>query len=561
MPPSPSRIARQTPRRVYRRDRVAEAVIRAGGGAVLIAVLGICIYLVSVVLPLFNAGALGARTSQTIPDAADVVAAQLDEYNQAILLLGANGDLRAFHIASGAPLGRFRFAAKDQTPSAISPWSRDGRIALGYPDGSIQVGAIRFRSRLRVPDDSERDIPIGGSRPAAGPAEDGWTPVVERVGAEQVRETAPALEFSQPAMLKVGAGAVRRIGAFADDRSEFVVAVREEGPASYSLLRVIKPLGGGPPRLSVSAFPFEIEGQDHRPDWLFVTGDGKHVFALWKSGLCQRYAAANPKDEPIALAEAIQLSEHTLTAATMLLGSRTIVVADEAGSVQAWFAAPDPAAGTPDQQRLVRGHMFTGPGSAVTSIATSWRDRSVLLGDRLGAASLRHVSSEKSILRVPAPTPSPVIATAIAPKNDAIAILHLDGTLLQAAYSPGYPEITLRSLFAPMHYEGQPDAQFVYQSSAGDDAAEAKLSLTPLVFGTLKATVVAMLFACPLAVFAAIYSSEFLAPKLRRKVKPAIEIMASLPPSCSGSSPRWSSHPSHARRSRPCSWPRSYSRS
>ena len=54
-------------------------------------------------------------------------------------------------------------------------------------------------------------------------------------------------------------------------------------------------------------------------------------------------------------------------------------------------------------------------------------------------------------------------------------------------------------------------------------------SLWPLVFGTLKATLYSMLFGAPIALLAAIFSSEFLAPALRTRVKTLIEFMASLP--------------------------------
>ena len=60
------------------------------------------------------------------------------------------------------------------------------------------------------------------------------------------------------------------------------------------------------------------------------------------------------------------------------------------------------------------------------------------------------------------------------------------------------------------------------------DDAEPKLGLVPLVFGTLKATFYSLLFGVPVALLAAIYSSEFLSPRLRVPVKSTIEIMASL---------------------------------
>jgi phosphate transport system permease protein len=51
----------------------------------------------------------------------------------------------------------------------------------------------------------------------------------------------------------------------------------------------------------------------------------------------------------------------------------------------------------------------------------------------------------------------------------------------------------------------------------------------PLTYGTLKASFYAMLLAAPLAICGAMYTAVFMAPNLRRKVKPTIELMQALP--------------------------------
>ena len=53
--------------------------------------------------------------------------------------------------------------------------------------------------------------------------------------------------------------------------------------------------------------------------------------------------------------------------------------------------------------------------------------------------------------------------------------------------------------------------------------------LTPLLYGTLKGTFYALLIAVPLALLAALYVSEFMHPRVKAWVKPAVEIMAALP--------------------------------
>jgi len=56
-----------------------------------------------------------------------------------------------------------------------------------------------------------------------------------------------------------------------------------------------------------------------------------------------------------------------------------------------------------------------------------------------------------------------------------------------------------------------------------------KYSLMPLFIGTLKAALVAMLFAVPLGIGAAIYSAEFASKRMREIIKPSIELLAGIP--------------------------------
>jgi phosphate transport system permease protein len=56
-----------------------------------------------------------------------------------------------------------------------------------------------------------------------------------------------------------------------------------------------------------------------------------------------------------------------------------------------------------------------------------------------------------------------------------------------------------------------------------------KYSFVPLLLGTLKATVVAMLVSVPLALLAALYSTEYAPRRLKEFIKPAIEMLAGIP--------------------------------
>jgi phosphate transport system permease protein len=91
------------------------------------------------------------------------------------------------------------------------------------------------------------------------------------------------------------------------------------------------------------------------------------------------------------------------------------------------------------------------------------------------------------------------------------------------------PEVSLTALFGKVWYEGYEKPDYSWQSSSGTEDFEPKLSLTPLLFGTLKGTVYSLLLAVPFGVLSAMYASQFLHPSLKRVVKPVVEIMASLP--------------------------------
>ena len=56
-----------------------------------------------------------------------------------------------------------------------------------------------------------------------------------------------------------------------------------------------------------------------------------------------------------------------------------------------------------------------------------------------------------------------------------------------------------------------------------------RYNVIPLLLGTLKVTLIAMLIGTPLALAAALYTSEFAPARLREWIKPAIELLAGIP--------------------------------
>jgi len=56
-----------------------------------------------------------------------------------------------------------------------------------------------------------------------------------------------------------------------------------------------------------------------------------------------------------------------------------------------------------------------------------------------------------------------------------------------------------------------------------------RYGLLPLFLGTLKVTLIALLFAAPVSILAAIYTSMFAKPRIREIIKPVIELLAGFP--------------------------------
>ncbi len=56
-----------------------------------------------------------------------------------------------------------------------------------------------------------------------------------------------------------------------------------------------------------------------------------------------------------------------------------------------------------------------------------------------------------------------------------------------------------------------------------------RFSFWPIILGSLKVTFIALIFAVPVAVAAALYSSEFAPRRLKEIIKPVVEVMAGIP--------------------------------
>ena len=85
--------------------------------------------------------------------------------------------------------------------------------------------------------------------------------------------------------------------------------------------------------------------------------------------------------------------------------------------------------------------------------------------------------------------------------------------------------IQFRYLFRPHQWTGYDRPEYIWQPVGTIH----KYNLMPLIVGSLKVTVIGLLFAVPVSLGAAIYVSQLASPRVREWVKPGIELLAGIP--------------------------------
>src|SRR5262249_51228324 len=150
-----------------------------------------------------------------------------------------------------------------------------------------------------------------------------------------------------------------------------------------------------------------------------------------------------------------------------------------------------------------------GPASFYT---LSLRNKGFLIGGE-SFASIRHSTTES--VRWQEKLPFKIQLATLGGKYNSIFFLDQESKLHIYSLSDPHPESTFKSLFTRVWYEGAAKPAYTWQSTGASDDFEPKLSMIPLVIGTLKGTLFAMIFAAPIALLAALYTSQFLHPNFR----------------------------------------------
>jgi len=508
-----------------------------GGLSILIAVLALVGFIGKEVLPLLQGAHVSERVEIRFDDAgvgaamSGALAAGVDEYMEYAFVLGQDGTIDVIDLEEGR-------LTKSVAP-LVAEALHSGALPLAAADEAADLGQSKDTEAHRPKLTAARYIPWEG-RVVHG-AEDGWVGAIDVQFPVRFEGSRRVIDFvarsGERVLLDPQRRTIRDVAIAGSGDRATVAGITAESAVLLKTREVSRSMfGGGESIERLFDLTGDIRG---RATALALSPDGRALLVGTDAGLLYQWSLQNPTS-PQLVAEIVAsgpeagdlayggaVGTSAVTALTFLIGGQTVVVGDAGGGVSAWFEVRenDPAQGA-TTRRFHRIHVLQPHESAVRDIAPSQRNRTFVTLDELGVAAMHHSTSQQTFYS--RPVGAGAISVVISPKSDGQLNLSDRGLTLWDVRNP-HPEVSLRTLFAPIHYEGYRAPAHVWQSTGATDAFESKFSLVPLAFGTIKGTIYALIFALPLGVLGAVYTSQFMHPRLQSVVKPTIEIMAGLP--------------------------------
>ena len=494
---APKRIDFNTPELKRKRriralkDHLTRWYVFIGGLAVLGAITLIFFFLGYVVFPLFQGADLNARQALTpvwMQDAGKPLMLSVEEQNQVGMRVSDKGLVLFFSAKTGDELSRVNLPlpAGTQVTSIGEDQPGNPVVVLGLSNGQALV--FRHSYRVTYPDNKKT-----------------ITPAIEYPYGETPITLDPQGRALDHVNLSVNDSTLVLAGSSGAQLNVLSMVSEENmmtGEVTNSETRIDLP------QMTEQVKALYV---DPRQQWLYVVNGRAQadVFSLRDKSLNGRYKLADDATTEI-------------TASTQLVGGISMIFGDSKGGLSQWFMARDPDG----EQRFKHIRSFQMGTSPIVEITAEQRRKGFLALDAAGEIGVFHSTAHRTLL-VEKIAEGPGIM-ALSPRANRI-IVEEGGKLLPLTLKNPHPEVSWSALWSKVWYENYDEPKYVWQSTAANTDFEPKMSLAPLTFGTLKAAFYAMLLAAPLAVAAAIYTAYFMAPSLRRKVKPVIELMEAMP--------------------------------
>ncbi|MBM4325637.1 MAG: ABC transporter permease subunit [Deltaproteobacteria bacterium] len=403
-------------------------------------------------------------------------------------------------------------------------------MAFGFADGAVRFATIEPKTEVM----NRRDLPSGLKTLDERDSTDGTT-VYSLIPGNQIRKTWIELQLEEAIAMSPSARPIvamdYRFSRFGERPTKALAAIDDQGAGT--LLRAESKLN-----LFTGQVKTDVQKTDLPPlkngvniQHALVNELASSVYFAEKSGKVYRFNTRDVSD--IRLAETTKVTPDSvdLNVFGYLAGEGSVVVGGSDGSVSIFFLLRRDGATTADGSMLVKTRAFEPQPSAVVAFSPGQQSKMFATADVAGGVWVRYGTSTNTLVKVKRSTVDSKSSERIllSPRSDGLLSMNATGAADLWELDIPHPESSLRTLFGRVWYEDYPEPSYTWQSTGATDAFEPKLSLAPLIFGTLKATFYSLLFAIPIALLAAIYTSEFVSPDVRGKIKPVIEVMASVP--------------------------------
>ncbi len=473
----------------FLKDHLARWGIAAGGLGVILAILLIFFYLLYEVVPLFKSAEVN-EVSRYNTSARAPLYLSMEEQAEIAVRAYDDGSLLFTSADSGARIDEIRLPVpSDAAVLSVEPdVSGSNLMAAGLSNGQVIVFKQDYRitwpndQRLITP---EISFPYG-SEPLSVFSEAG--PVKQL-----------SISDSEDQLL---------IAAIIDNQVQMTAFTKKEDflteTISLEQRNVVLPL-------TADRLTKVLISPDH--DFLYIAAGENRLELVNIANIDSTYFHSEVK---------LTDDNTPVTDIQFLLGGVSLLAGDAAGHISQWFLVRDG-----DGQNLQKIRSFTLSDQPIAKIIPEHRRKGFVAVDSAGELGLFYTTAHRTLLKQPTNVVN-INQIAIAPRGNYLMIDGKDSVSFLNVENE-HPEISWSALWEKVWYESYDQPEFIWQSSAANNDFEAKLSLTPLAFGTLKAAFYAMLLATPLAICGAIYTAYFMAPVMRRKVKPVIELMEALP--------------------------------
>ena len=477
-----------------RKDKLARWLIAIGGVAVIWTVVLIFFYLLWVVLPLLLPANLEYRSIADRPDwrGSPAVWTAVEEQQEVGVRFTGEGTGEFFSVGNGKTIRSETLPIGDgnEIVAVAETTGGESEVVVATDAGDVFL----FRHGY------EADFSAG----------------------VEARTLIPALEFpfGTDPLFRLPLQEVMDLAISASETEIGIVALGASGLVSAYRGTQIRNLLSGETSLDSELIEFQPTlDQGAQATSVEVSGNRRWLYIGDTLGRLHSFSL--PRFEPLGT---VDLTDAPITTLAMTLGGISVIAGDANGGI----VQSMPVRGEDGEYGMVVVRKFDPLERAIRAILPEQRRKGFVALDAGNDLAVYHSTAGELVVRTTLSGERPV-GIALSPRSDGILIEGGDGSLGLLEIDNEHPEVSLSSLWKKIWYENYPEPEFVWQSSAATNDFEPKFSLTPLVFGTLKAALYAMLFAVPLALMGAAYTAYFMSPGLRRMVKPTIEIMAALP--------------------------------